>query len=526
MERLQTTIEELESTNEELKSSNEEYQSINEELQSANEELETSKEELQSVNEELQTVNGELAHRVGELARTNSDLKNLLESTQIATVFLDNDLRLRNFTPAATDIFHLIETDLGRPIDHVASRVAYAELQDDVRRVLKTLGTSERAVTSADGERNYIARILPYRSIDNFIAGAVLTFLDVTSTTRAEAALRESQERYSRLFKSIDQGFCIVEMLFDEAGRGRDYRFVEVNPAFERQTGLKDAVGKRMRELAPGHEDHWFETYGRVALTGEPARFEQRAKALDGRWYDVYAMRAGDPDQHRVAILFNDISRRKRDEELQQTLVAELQHRTRNLLAIVRGIAQQTLRSSASLDQFGQEFGDRLSALSRVQSLLSSGADEVKVDDLVRGELDAHGAPLDSDRIVVAGPEVPLTAREVQVLTLALHELTTNAIKYGALANHSGQLAISWDLARPDWRELLVIRWTESGVEMDGAAQRDRRGFGRKLIEQALPYDLGAETDFRFAEDGIHCELRIPIGREKPDGKAQTHPAG
>jgi two-component system CheB/CheR fusion protein len=522
-ERLQTTIEELESTNEELKSSNEEYQSINEELQSANEELETSKEELQSVNEELQTVNGELAHRVGELARTNSDLKNLLESTQIATIFLDNDLRLRNFTPAATDIFHLIETDLGRPIDHLASRVDYAQLQDDVRRVLKTLGASERAISSADGERNYIARILPYRSIDNFIAGAVLTFLDVTSTARAEAALRESEERYSRLFEAIDQGFCIIEVLFDAANTPVDYRFVEVNPAFARQTGLHDAVGKTMRELAPTHEEQWFDFYGRVALTGEPARIEQRARALEGRWYDVYAMRAGDPAQHRVAVLFNDISRRKRDEELQHTLVAELQHRTRNLLAIVRGITQQTLRSSTSLDQFAKEFGDRLSALSRVQSLLSSGADEVKVGDLVRGELDAHGAPLDSDRIIVSGPDVPLTSREVQVLTLALHELTTNAIKYGALANHSGQLSISWSLDRPNGRELLVICWVESGVEMDGVAQQDRRGFGRKLIEQALPYDLGAETNFRFGEDGIRCELRIPIGREKPDGASETH---
>ncbi len=118
-DRLQATIEELESTNEELKSSNEEYQSINEELQSANEEMETSKEELQSVNEELQTVNGELAHRVAELGRSNSDLKNLLEATQIATLFLDNDLRVRSFTPTATEIFHLLETDVGRPLDHV-----------------------------------------------------------------------------------------------------------------------------------------------------------------------------------------------------------------------------------------------------------------------------------------------------------------------------------------------------------------------------------------------------------------------
>ena len=392
--------------------------------------------------------------------------------------------------------------------------------------MLKTLGASERAIVSGDGERNYIARVLPYRSIDNFIAGAVLTFLDVTSTARAEAALRESEERYSRLFESIDQGFCVIEVLFDGAKRPVDYRYIEVNPAFARQTGLQDAVGKTMRELAPGHEDQWFDFYGRVALTGQPARIEHRAQALEGRWYDVYAMRAGEPDEHRVAVLFNDISRRKRDEELQHTLVAELQHRTRNLLAIVRGITQQTLRSTTSLDQFAKEFGDRLSALSRVQSLLSRSDEEVKVDVLVRGELEAHGARLDSDRILLVGPDVPLSAREIQVLTLALHELTTNATKYGALANHSGHLSISWDLQKPDGRELLVIRWTESGVPMDGVAQRDRRGFGRKLIEQALPYDLGAETSFSFGEDGVRCELRIPIGREQADGRPETHPAG
>ena len=237
-------------------------------------------------------------------------------------------------------------------------------------------------------------------------------------------------------------------------------------------------------------------------------------------------MRAGDADEHRVAVLFNDISRRKRDEELQHTLVAELQHRTRNLLAIVRGITQQTLRSTTSLDQFAKEFGDRLSALSRVQSLLSRSDEEVKVDVLVRGELEAHGARLDSDRILLVGPDVPLSAREIQVLTLALHELTTNATKYGALANHSGHLSISWDLQKPDGRELLVICWVESGVPMDGVAQRDRRGFGRKLIEQALPYDLGAETSFSFGEDGVRCELRIPIGREQADGRPETHPAG
>src|SRR5207248_10863402 len=170
-ERLQATIEELESTNEELKSSNEEYQSLNEELQSANEELETSREELQSVNEELTTVNGELAHRVQELTRATSDLRNFLESTQIATVFLGNDLRVMNFTPAITQVLHLVETDTGRPIAHIKARIPIEELYDDIRGVLRTLASAERELREPDSGTRYIVRILPYRSIDNFIAG-------------------------------------------------------------------------------------------------------------------------------------------------------------------------------------------------------------------------------------------------------------------------------------------------------------------------------------------------------------------
>ena len=129
----------------------------------------------------------------------------------------------------------------------------------------------------------------------------------------AGAVLRESEARYRALFEAIDTGFCIIEVKFDGEQRPIDYRFVEVNPAFAGQTGLADAVGKWMRELAPDHEQHWFDIYGRIALTGEAVRFENVAAAL-GRWYDVYAFRIGEPGAHRVAILFNDISDRRRAE--------------------------------------------------------------------------------------------------------------------------------------------------------------------------------------------------------------------
>jgi PAS domain S-box-containing protein len=130
---------------------------------------------------------------------------------------------------------------------------------------------------------------------------------------RAESELRESEQNYRTLFESIDEGFCTIEVLFDESGKPVDYRFLQISPSFERQTGIENAAGRRMREIAPQHEEHWFEIYGRIALTGEPMRFENEAKQL-GRWYDVYAFRVEDPKRRRVGILFNDITERKRAE--------------------------------------------------------------------------------------------------------------------------------------------------------------------------------------------------------------------
>ncbi|MBA2276138.1 MAG: PAS domain S-box protein, partial [Chloroflexia bacterium] len=139
---------------------------------------------------------------------------------------------------------------------------------------------------------------------------------------RAEAALRESEERYRTLFESIDEGFCVIELLFDAGGAPVDYRFLEVNPAFERHTGLHEATGKSARELVPTLEAHWFEIYGRVATTGEPVRFVLDAQPMDHRWFDVYAFRLGGPDSRKVAILFTDISARKRAESDIERLAA------------------------------------------------------------------------------------------------------------------------------------------------------------------------------------------------------------
>ncbi len=194
-EYLQATNEELETSNEELKSSNEEMQSVNEELQSTNEELETSKEELQSVNEELATVNAELQTKVADLSRANNDMNNLLAGTGIATVFVDHHLRILRFTPAATKIINLIQSDIGRPVSHIVSNLpGYGSLKEDTQAVLDTLVPKDADVQTAEG-RWYNMRIQPYRTMDNVIEGAVLTFVDITAARKLQEALRVNEER-------------------------------------------------------------------------------------------------------------------------------------------------------------------------------------------------------------------------------------------------------------------------------------------------------------------------------------------
>lgn len=194
-EYLQTTHEELESSNEELKSSNEEMQSINEELQSTNEELETSKEELQSVNEELATVNNELQTKVTDLSNANNDMNNLLAGTGVGTLFVDMQLRILRFTPAVSGMINVITTDIGRPVSHIASNLMnYSMLVEDLKEVLKTLVPVEREVQTEKGHW-YTLRIQPYRTLDNVIEGAVITFVDITEIVVTRETLREANNQ-------------------------------------------------------------------------------------------------------------------------------------------------------------------------------------------------------------------------------------------------------------------------------------------------------------------------------------------
>ena len=223
-ERLQTIVEEMETSQEELKSANEELQSINEELQSTNEEMITSKEELQSLNEELTTLNAELQSKNEELSEVNNDMKNLLDSTQIPTIFLDNNLKIRRFTPYATKIANLIQSDVGRPITDIVSNLGYEDLVRDVKDVLQTLVFKEIEVQTRDGAW-YLMRIIPYRTANNVIDGVAITFADITDFKKMQELMAERTEYAEGIVRTVREPLL---MLND------DLRVVSANPSFYR----------------------------------------------------------------------------------------------------------------------------------------------------------------------------------------------------------------------------------------------------------------------------------------------------
>jgi two-component system CheB/CheR fusion protein len=190
-EEINALRQEMRASQEELQAANEELQSTNEELQSANEELTTSKEEAQSMNEELQTINGELQTKLDDLALAQSDMQNLLNSTDIATLFLDNQLNVRRYTEQIARVIHLREGDIGRPLSELASTLIYPELHADVKETLRTLAFSEKQIATSDG-RWFTVRIMPYRTLANVIQGVVITFVDITVAKELESRLRKA----------------------------------------------------------------------------------------------------------------------------------------------------------------------------------------------------------------------------------------------------------------------------------------------------------------------------------------------
>jgi PAS domain S-box-containing protein len=272
--------------------------------------------------------------------------------------------------------------------------------------------------------------------------GLIVHFQDVTQLREGDLARRQSEERYRAILESIDEGFCLIEVIFDTDNHPVDYRFLETNPAFEKHSGLHDAVGHTARELVPNLGEQWFETYGRVAQSGEPLRFVQEAPAMESRWFDVYAFRFGGPDSNVVGILFTNITERKHLERLQQDFVAMASHDLSGPVTV--------LRARAQLLQRRQQYDDAsvtaiIEQTQRMERLIEDLRELVRLE---TGNLDLRRLPVALDHLVqeaiermrlqAPGHDLRLTtqdpAREVCVdadrIAQVLDNLLGNAVKY------------------------------------------------------------------------------------------------
>ena len=509
-ERLRTVSEELESTVEELQSSNEEYLSVNEELQSANEELEASKEELQSLNEELQTINAELGTRNDSLVRSNSDLANLFDSTSIATLFLDRTMHIRRFTPRLLDIFNVREGDEGRPISDIVTNLSGDGLEQDVQQVLRSLIPSEREVVVTGSGASYLMQVRPYRDLNNVIDGAVITFVDISERKTHEQAR-------SKLAAIVDSS--------QDAIIGHDVNGLVTswNGAAERLFGIDAsmAIGRPLPVLLKdGALCDWKAMVAVLENGSPPPSFECEGTNGTGQpvlvSVTVSPVRDGSGTLAGVSVVVCDISARKAAERKATLLLGELDHRVKNILAIVSAVITQTLNTTLSPAAFAEEIGGRIQSIAKAHSLLTqSGQGEVSL----RSILDTELAPYDrgDGNVGVTGQDIALTPKAGLALAMAVHELASNAAKYGALNTTAGKLTVASDVvpgrAGPEGAPAqLTLVWTERGGP--AVSPPTKRGFGTTLIERALTHEIDAEVRRSFETAGLVCTIVIPLTDE------------
>lgn len=324
------------------------------------------------------------------------------------------------------------------------------------------------------------------------------------------AAARASERHWRGLFERMHEGFALCEMVHDSSGRAVDYRFLEINAAFERLTGIpRDrALRRTAREVLPGEEPPWLEVCARVVETGEPARHLDHV-AGPARWFELHVYR---PTAGRFAVLFMDVTERRRTEERQTLLAREVDHRAKNVLAVVQAALRLTPKDDP--DAYASAIEGRVAALARAHTLLAaehwSGAD---LGTLLRHELAAFvDSAAAEPRVALEGEDLMLPPAQAQPLAMAVHELTTNAAKYGSLSVPAGRLAVRWYLA-PGPR--LRLHWAESGGPPVGGPPR-RMGFGSRVLSGTVRGQLHGNVSLDWRPTGLVCDVDVPLDESAP----------
>ena len=542
-EQLQATGEEYESSTEELKAANEELQSINEEYRSAAEELETSREELQSVNEELQTVNAELKNKLEEISRTHSDLENLMAATEIATLFLDRELRIQRYTPGTAELFNIMPGDRGRPIGHLTNKLDYSALADDAGRVLRNPAPIEREVQDGAG-RWFLARLRPYRTVDDRIDGVVLTFVDVTELKETETALHLEKAYSEKIVHTLREGLLVLkpELTVEFANES----FYQMFGVDERET-----VGKLVYELGNGQwhtpelrrlleeilpEQSVFNDY-RVEYDFEDVG--RRVMLLNARRLDHV---------ERILLAIEDFTERERYEEALRQLNETLEQRVLKRTVQVRRLASELITSEQTVRQrISQTLHDDLQQLlyaaeMQLQFLREDEGENEELDELaamigksiqltrqltvelhppvLKGEglrealmwLAKHMGEVYKLQVTVEAsdhPDTATTEKRVQLFQI-VRELLFNVVK------HAGVLAAAVTLKEEENGLTVTVSDQGRGFDVEKVLAEENPGFGLRSVHERLQlFDGRADID-SWPGEGTRVTLFLPDTHTRP----------
>ncbi|HEX6703725.1 MAG TPA: chemotaxis protein CheB [Albitalea sp.] len=557
-EYLQSLIEQQDAANEELRSANEEILSSNEELQSANEEMETAKEELQSTNEELTTVNEQLQYRNVELAHLNDDMTNLLGSSGVPMVVLGIDLRIRRFTPAAGRLLGLLAGDVGRPIGHLKTCVALAEMESRIGEVIASVQPQERDIRGPDG-RSYQLRIHPYRTLDNRIDGAVLVLLDVDELRRAQAGLRDERDYAQAIVETVREPLLVLDsQLRVQYANAAFYGTFRVAPD-ETQGRLLYDLGNRqwdipvlrrqLTEVLSQSNDvidfevwHEFESIGLKVM-----RLNARRVAHEGSSSELILLAIEDQTE---VVRLQEQSRQHlahvvEDDQRKTAFLALLAHELRNPLAPIRnamhvlnrdGVPEDIARHMrAMIDRQVQQLTrlvDDLLDIARInKGTVELHKERLDLSALLRLAADAERSACEAKNIDLSAalPESPVPIDgDAMRLTQAMGNLINNACKF---TDAGGRIALALER---DGRE-AVVRVTDSGigiapellphvfdmfVQGDGSRERSQGGLGLglTLVKQLIEAHGGTVT---AASEGIGHGSEFVLHLPMPDAPQQ-----
>ncbi len=402
------------------------------------------------------------AHRTpDELLRESEErFRAVWEATSEAIALSAPDGVVLAVNPAYCTLYgYSMEELVGRHFAIIYPESARADAAEQYRAIFADPlppTSFEARVQRADGSERVVEARADFIVRDGERVAMVSTLRDITDRYLAEAALGTNEARYRALFETMDEGFCIIDVFFDDQGEPFDYQFVEANPAVERHTGLHDVTGKRMRDLAPDLETFWYTTYGRVAATGEPERVVHQAEALGGRWFNVYAFRMGGDESRRVAVVFTDITERKRLEQSQQDFIAMASHDLAGPVTVLRARAQLMRRRKSydeeSVDAIIEQTGRMDRLLNDLRELVQLEAGRLPLNrqsadlaSLVREAMERAQLQTTIHQLSLTAPAEPVIgAWDRNRLEQILDNLLGNAIKYSP---RGGAVAIEIALA-------------------------------------------------------------------------------